>query len=287
MPFQTPFQEATESREVKRTVLSPMTSKDWRDRVSPEVRERSMFSARVMEAEFLSHAAKRLKDLSVGVGKAPGDYANQATIRLELKDILARTEYQPPEGKAGGMQDLSSDQRLNLIIETNERMAHGYGQWAQGQDEDVLDAFPCQELVRIMDRKEKRDWYARWQAAGGKVFPGSPEAGGALSPDGSGRCIAPINDPIWEAISYFGLPYPPFDFNSGIDVLTVDRETAEGLGVIEPGRKIEPESRGFNDGLEANPQGMDPEIQAELIDALGDDYEEGPGGVIRFVGGGE
>jgi hypothetical protein len=29
------------------------------------------------------------------------------------------------------------------------------------------------------------------------------------------RMIARKDSPIWEALSRFGTPYPPFDFNSG------------------------------------------------------------------------
>jgi hypothetical protein len=39
------------------------------------------------------------------------------------------------------------------------------------------------------------------------------QAGGQIF---GGRMIALKSDPIWTAISAFGTPYPPFDYNSGM-----------------------------------------------------------------------
>ena len=62
--------------------------------------------------------------------------------------------------------------------------------------------------------------------------------------------IALINDPIWEAISRFGLPYPPFDFNSGMGVAGVSRSDAIKLGVISPNAAPQrPQPRNLNDDL--------------------------------------
>jgi len=44
--------------------------------------------------------------------------------------------------------------------------------------------------------------------------------------------IAEINSPIWKNISRFDLPYPPFDFNSGMGVVDIERSDAIKLGLI-------------------------------------------------------
>ena len=122
--------------------------------------------------------------------------------------------------------DLSSDSRLNLIIETNTQMAYGYGQYAAQQDPVLLDAFPCLELYRLEQRIEKRDWRARWLAAGGHLY--------------NKRMIARKDSPIWSSISRFNTPYPPFDFNSGMWTRNISRKTASNLGIITRADVIQP-----------------------------------------------
>ena len=111
-----------------------------------------------------------------------------------------------------------SDERCDLVIRTNVALIFGYRHWITGQDPNTLDAFPCQELIRVEDRLAPRDWISRWTAAGGQIF--------------DGRMIARIGDPIWIAISRFGKPWPPFDFGSGMGIESVGRDEAEALGVI-------------------------------------------------------
>ena len=51
--------------------------------------------------------------------------------------------------------------------------------------------------------------------------------------DETGRMVAMKNDPIWTAISDFGLPYPPFKYNSGMGVIDVSYSEAVDLGVMD------------------------------------------------------
>lgn len=258
------FTQAQHSRAIKTAVASSRKSAEWMAEFTPEARERAFFISQCVNAQILDHAATRLQDLSRGISLAPGQYTNPATIRLELKQILESIDYQPAPGKAGTIEDLSTDRRLNLIIETNERMAHGYGQWAQGNDPEIINEFPCQELVRIYVRKEKRNWYERWRAAGGFIYNGMPQTGGPLEDGLQGRCIARKDDPVWTELSAFGLPYPPFDFNSGVGVMDVDRDEAIAIGVIQPTDHITPDMKRFNESLEASPNIQSPDIRAAL-----------------------
>lgn len=244
-----PFREALSSRAVKRVMPTHLSSADLL-RLSVQVRERAMFSARVMNEEFLRRASSvvdRILDPKPALA-ADGTPVlrglDEAAARLELKQFLQSIGYQPAEEDRGTIKDLSTDQRLNLIIRTNRQMAEGYGYWEQGMDPAVLEAFPCAELVRIEDRQEKRNWYERWRAAGGKIYAGRPE-GPPLVEGLEGRCIARKDDPVWAALSTFGQPYPPFDFNSGVDMADVPREDAEALGVITREDVVTPQSRGF------------------------------------------
>lgn len=224
------------------------------DTVAPELRERSMFSAGVIEAE-------KLQDMDDLIGQLLRGETDQATARTELKRRFGTLGEDVSETD---LTDLRSDARLNLILDTNVQQAQGYGSWAQGQDEAILDQWPAQELFRAIQSRVPRDWSQRWADAGGRFY--------------GGRMIALKNDPIWSAISRFGLPYPPFDFNSGMDVRDIDRDEAIALGLIDRDTKIPPQSRGFAADLAATP-----EVRASgLMKALQDQFK----GAATFDGDG-
>jgi hypothetical protein len=226
-----PFEEALRSRRVRSLLPTTGNTADLAQ-LAPAIRERAMFSATVMSAELL----QKLDD---GIGSLLDGATDTATVRLGVKDLLSQLRYQPELDQRGGLQDLSSTRRINLQLETGVEMARGYGQWEQGQQADVLDEFPAQELFRAESRNEPRDWAQRWAEAGGSFF--------------GGRMIALKDDPIWENISRFRQPYPPFDFGSGMDVRDIDRDEAEQLGLIKPGQELTSQDRGFNDDLQASP----------------------------------
>ena len=104
--------------------------------------------------------------------------------------------------------------------------------------------FPAQELIRLWEPQggpqARRDWAQRWIDAGG-ISRG-------------GRMIAPKDSPIWThpALSRFGHPYPPFDYNSGMGLEDVARDEAEDLGVIPRGAKVQPQERDYNQALQAS-----------------------------------
>ncbi len=258
MPKRFTEAEYNAARKAKNVVPSTLKSSQWKT-VDPAIRERAFFSARCTLATFLQRAANRLEDLAAGVSPGSGYYTNPATIRMELKQTLDSLNYRPESGKEGTIEDLRSDGRLNLIIETNARMAAGYGQYLQGQDPDVIDEWPCQELIRIMQRKEPRDWPIRWAQAGGKIY--------------GDRMIARKDDPIWTRISAFGLPYPPFDFNSGMGVIDIDRDEAEALGVVSPSDKISPKAIPMNKGLQQDLFDGKGGVVNALLNDLGDKAE--------------
>jgi hypothetical protein len=256
-----PFAEALDARAVKQLLPTDLRTSLLAE-IPAELRERAMFSAGVTNTEFLQSASDKIDALVAGT-------ADRATQRAELKQLLAKLNYQPVAGEEGSLTDLSSDRRLNLILDQNLQQAQGYGRWKQGQDEAILDEWPAQELVRVIDAEEPRDWAARWSAAGGTFY--------------AGRMIALKNDPIWTKISRFGTPYAPFDFNSGMDVQDVDREEAMALGLIDRDTQLAPQSRDFNTDLQASP-----EVRSDALkDALGESLAgiaQFIGGVLRFIG---
>lgn len=255
-----PFEEAIASRAVRQVLPTELRS-DLLATIPAQLRERAMFSAGVTNAEFLQKASDGIDALLTGTN-------DRATQRQELKRLLGSLGAEVDETD---LTDLRSDARLNLILDTNLEMATGYGQWKQGQDPAILDQWPAQELVRVRDANEPRDWPARWAEAGGTFF--------------GDRMIALKNDPIWTRLSRFGLPYPPFDFNSGMDVQDVDRETAIEAGLIAEDEEIAPQDRDFNQDLQASPQVRSASLMDALAEALQGLASFDANGVLRLIGG--
>lgn len=258
-----PFKEALEARKV-RTVLPTELRSRLLGLVSgsrPELLERAMFSAGVIEAE-------KLQDMDDLIGQLLDGQVNLAEARTELKRRFGTLGAEVDETD---LTDLRSDARLNLILETNVEQAQGYGQWVQGQDEAILDQWPAQELYRAQQSRVPRDWAQRWVEAGGQFY--------------DGRMIALKNAPIWTDISRFGLPYPPFDFNSGMDVRDIDREEAMALGLIDRDTRIEPQTRGFADDLAASPEVRAQGLRDGLAELLQGIAEWDSSGVLRTTGG--
>lgn len=206
-----PFEEAVSAVRRRNPVASRMSSAEWSE-LETAIRNQAFFSAKVTNVKLV----QAMKD-AVDKVLQPVEPLSMGEARMELKGLLKEIGYDPGD-KAGTIQDLSSDQRIELVVRTNRDMAYGRGRYEQGMSSEILYLYPAQELFRAEMRKEPRNWSARWAEAGGRTF--------------DGRMIALKDDPIWTAISAFGNPYPPFDFNSGMGVRDVDREEAVRYGLI-------------------------------------------------------
>jgi uncharacterized protein YneF (UPF0154 family) len=264
-----PFKEALQAHEVKSVLPTTGVTRELQQ-LSGAVKRRSQFSAATSSVELL----QRYQDLENGLLTGQLDQAN---ARLAIKQLLAQMGYQPDPEKIGGLQDLSSTARIDLKLETDIDAARGYGWDLQGQQPDVLDEWPAQELVRDFAPKGKeRDWSARWAKAGGEFF--------------GGRMIALKNDPVWSKLGDpalfddgLGNPYPPFAFNSGMGVRDIARDEAEEIGLIEKNQEVFPRDLSFNEELKASPDVRDERLRA-MLEATG--LGEFRDGVFVFKDGG-
>lgn len=261
-----PFEEALQSR-AARTILPT----DFRTRllaeIPPQLRERSFFSAGVTNADFLEEAHSSITELVSGT-------TDRATKRAGLKDLLDKLSYKPFQGEEGTITDLSSDRRLNLILDTGVQQVAGFGGWEQGQGPAILDQWPAQELIDTNPgaTENRRKWADIWAEKGGQFF--------------DGRMIALVDDPIWEAISFFGQPYPPFALNSYWDVKKINRDEAMELKLIDRDTQIAPQSRNLNTGLQATPT-VGPQMQQALLESLSENGIQAHfvGDVLKYLGG--
>lgn len=266
-----PFAEAIKLLRAKKLLPTNLSTAELA-KLDAAIRRQSLFSAKVTNADFLQQALDLVGRIvePTKTGGAPGSYMDVPRMREELKGFLQSIGYSADPGKEGTIEDLSSDQRLNLIAKTNTQMAQGYGQHVQANNPVVLDAFPAQELFRLEGREKPRDWITRWRGAGGKTY--------------GGRMVALKDDPIWTAISAFGNPYPPFDFNSGMWTRPVSRAEALDLGVVGADRKVKPTEVAFASGLQAGIAGLAEGLQKILVDGIPGSAIDGD--TITVKGGG-
>ena len=123
--------------------------------VSPKIKAQAFFSARVAEAHILD----RLREISDGYSRGE---MGLGEARNRLKDFLKAEGYDPLKG---GLKNLASTARLNLILKQNAAMAHAAGEWQRMHDPDAMKVFP---FVRYHCMKRRsRDNHA---ALDGKIF---------------------------------------------------------------------------------------------------------------------
>lgn len=253
-----------------------------------QIRRMAFFSSQISEAGLLQDMQDLCGELTRGVSDGPGLGVDQATVRLRIKQAVDRIGYQPDAGRQGTISDLRTDARINLIIQTQLRMAQGYGQYQRANSGGARLAFPAQELVRLYQRRVPRGfeevkgrvvernpmyWLDRWQAAGGDVYDG-------------GRMIALKDSPVWEGISRFGTPWPPFDFNSGMGVKNVGRRECLRLGLIEPDQQVaDPRAQyALDDGMAASGNydaALLQRLQDSLRSGLGQNFEVNSDGILE------
>jgi hypothetical protein len=207
-----------------------------------EVHFRSVFSARMTNAEAVQELANLTDELIAGK-------IDMGTGIVRMYEKLKSLGYTPeggfpdqvggvkvPPAVEGSLRDLTSEKRLKLMLQTNMRMAQGYGRWVEGNTDYARKHYPAWELIRVYARTIERGsqeshtagWHERWQDAGDAV-----KWKGAIAEP----MMARKDSPIWEALGdgaggyndCLGNPYPPFAFGSGMGVRPVARAEWEEL----------------------------------------------------------
>lgn len=210
------------------------------------LRRQSLFSARTTNEYLLQLYKEKLTGL-LRPQPAPGETTTQfssADVRASIKEFLSAIGYQPETGQRGTLQDLASDARINLVVDTNRELAQGAGWFIQGNDPAALDAFPAQELTRVVNTKVHRNWSDRWQIAARAA--GDTDALRVLGT--TGRMMARKDSPVWEQLGSsdnfddaLDNPFPPFAFNSGMDVRDIGYREALDLALVKPGEPVRPQ----------------------------------------------
>jgi len=238
-----------------------------------QLRQRAFFMAQVTHAEILQVFRETTHETMAG------DLSIQEARRM-LREKLAALGYEPDPTEVGGIHDLSAPRRQNLVLETNLSMARNYA--AEQAQLRAIKAFPAKQLVRLQNRLEPRDWETRWADAYAGLSD-TDKKGASLDP-----AVAVVGSPIWAAISRFGAPYAPFDFNSGMGTRAVGRTAALAAGLTLPAppaaAATPAPAASFNAGLQSTPRVSDPGIMAGLGKALAG-MAAWVGPILEFVEG--
>lgn len=258
----------TPAEEVLAKAILPtgLSSEEIRVQVPAEIRRRSFFSARTAEAEYLAKARQVCADVAAGK-------IGEARARELLAQFLDQVGYDGVAGAPGAITDIGSEERLDLIIDTQRDMAYSVARLS-AQTPEVLDQFPAWRLSRYGERKDPRNWELRWIQAYQKC-----NGEGCAK---NGEMVALKSSPIWALLGAgeggykdtLGNPFPPFAFNSGMDWDEVGREDCERLGIL-PDEVRKPKSQDLTPGeadFKRVAQKLGPEemrrIRAEMMEGL-------------------
>ncbi len=256
---------AIEEFAAKTEVPSWARTADWQE-LPAAIRRRAFFSAALEDARALSAERKAVADLLQGASKDGKIYRRDTAI-TELQAMMKARGLDT--GAPDALTNPAAEARIKLVIDTNRAQAQGYARFKRSSSGGALLAFPAQELIRVRPSREPRDWRSRWSAAGGKLY--------------NGRMIATKDDPVWVAISRFGTPYPPFDFNSGMGVKDISRREALALGIMaadwQPDRDPVED---FNANVEADVSAVHPDLLGSLAALFGGAIKIA-GGIARFT----
>jgi hypothetical protein len=269
-----PFEEAIQKVGERSRIGSTLRSWYWSNVVPVGLRDRAFFSATIEDVRFLDRAEQFFENFLTGARAADdagGTYlkaGGRAQFIDELQKFALREGMGPldPED-AGTMRDITSAPRLALIFDTNIKAAHDFGYWKQGQDPDVLNSFPAQRFIRVVQVTKPRPVHETNRDA-------------VRRKDDINFWLA-MNDP---KIGGFGVPWGPWGFNSGMDVEDVSRRDAEALGLVERGERMQPVQGELNDRLQASTQNLDPRLVNFLKAAFGDQVTF-EGDLVKWQGG--
>jgi hypothetical protein len=245
----------------KQAVVTALSSGEIAEFVPQALRDASFFSARTVYAEHLSETQADIARLLAG-GKGP------AEIRAAMKIRLAALGYRPDAADEGGLKDLSSDIRTNLVIAMQEAEARGYAVWRSQQTDAKMTVWPAQELFRAESRKVPRDWRARWNEARADLGEGGTSA--TYAGGQSGPFCALKHDAIWThpRVNRFGHPWTPFDFQSGMRLRNVKASDARAMRVLTGRGRPAPRRDPFDTVRSSSAAGVPPDVLAAWVEAF-------------------
>jgi hypothetical protein len=246
------FEDAIRKLGARSPIGAQLSSAQW-SAVPVALRERALFSATIESLRFLQNLKTNLTDF-LEANRDPDTGALRVGGRAKFIEMMRRAAIAEGLGPldpedAGTLKDIRSEKRLALIFDINTRAAQAFGDRKQGLDPDILNEFPAQRFIRVIDVKEPRQSHELY------------EDQVALKTDTA----------FWLRINEdFGVPWAPWGWGCGHDVEDVDRAESDALGLTSPVGSVAPRGPSgesfdnFNQNLAASIRNLDP----GLIDFL-------------------
>lgn len=236
-----------------------LANADWM-KFKAGVKDRAFWASRVSSLKFLRTCRDGIADVLANAKNDDGSFKSRAEL---VSSIMQAANDAGINTGSRSVVNPGSEARANVIIDTNAGLAAGYADCMRTNTYGARLAFPAQELVRVEEREKPRDWHKKWVDKGGTIYPGN-------------RMIALKDDPIWTDISAFGVPYPPFDYNSGMGVDDISYDEAVELGVIKPDYEPPKDSplKSFNADLRADMEFKNDKDWRDLSQIFGDQIRE-------------
>lgn len=256
--------------------------------LAAETRRNNYFTARGNNVAFVSEIKRVMEQI------ASGEF-NEAAARAALLECIRATGYTPeggfpdapagsvPPAVAGSLQDLSSWRRIDLIVDTQRKLAEGAGLMAGAMTEERIAAFPAFEIYTLEETETPRDWAARWKISGGKFYGTRKDDTPLGAP---GRLMALKGDPVFGELGSSGnfddaldVDFPPFYFRSGKWMREVPLRVCRALGITGPNGET------IDEWIASGPVTMDgplprPRISVAKVDMqLRGDFQEETGAV--------
>ena len=284
-----PLEDAIRHLGSKTVVGSRLRSAGWQG-VPLALRDRAQFSAGVESMLYLNRVSENLLKIAslerTRLADPTAPLMDREEFIAQLREVGLEEGLRPRQGElVDTIQDPTAYRRAKLIFDVQTQKAEGFSYWKTHNDADVIDAAPAQELYRLEERDFPRNWPQRWREA--SQAAGDGDAYRMLADNG--RMIALIASGVWLNLGTMfddslGAPFPPFAFNSGMDVRAIERLEAEQLGLVAPGEKIAGNEINFNDALEKSVRDLSPGEQSQLEDFFGGQVTI-TDGVAKWTGG--
>lgn len=131
-----------------------------------------------------------------------------SVMRIETEDVLAK-------------EILTNCDRVSELLGVISGLRCGFIEYKRSVSDGARISYPAWELSVIDYDGLKNDRIVeRWYNNGGLTTS-------------DGRLIALKSDPVWNGISFFGFPFPPFDVSCGYGIDEVDFDECVDLGLIK------------------------------------------------------
>lgn len=191
--------------------------------VPPPVKPPTLWQAAEQWVPLETYGKKWFSAFKKGIAAIHARTTYAAELALHLTKLALAEGVPHPAGPRNGpvrhddLSDPASSAAIQRIIDTQNALICGQNDRRSALDRAVLDVWPCWELVPSSSTARMDLWRERWITIG--------------EPLCAGRLIAHKKQMIWQFLSRFNQPHPPFDFDDGLCVEEISHDDLSAMGL--------------------------------------------------------